>query len=84
MLGTKLCVPSDSEFTAWLDSIESKNGIMPCEDEPEPLSDLDALEAHSTTRRTVRTGRTTPTGSVMRRLRNGTGSRPTSKVVWTN
>ena len=43
--GTQLCVPDDSAFRAWLDSIESKSVIPLCEDEPEDTSDRDALEA---------------------------------------
>ena len=44
---TKLCVPDQSAFRAWLAGIEDASGITFCEDEPEPepLSDRDILVA---------------------------------------
>ncbi len=43
LTGTKLCVPSDDAFTAWLEAIEEKNGITRCEEVSEELSDRDVL-----------------------------------------
>ena len=42
---TKLCVPDDAAFRAWLDGIENKPGVTFCEKVPDPSPDRDALEA---------------------------------------